>query len=85
MRVLVTGGTGMVGSHFMRMFREQGPQAWGIARYSASSRMLALQDESILRCDILERDALARVFTETKPDVVIHMAAQAFNGESWTS
>ncbi len=24
MRVLVSGGTGMVGSHFMRIFREQG-------------------------------------------------------------
>lgn len=85
MRVLVSGGTGMVGSHFMQMFRNQGHDVWGIARHSASSRMQAIQDESILRCDILERDALAGIFTDIKPDIVIHMAAQAFNGESWRS
>ena len=84
-RILVTGGTGMVGFHFMRMFREQGHNVWGIARYSASSRMSALQDESIIRCDILERDRLSGIFTELKPDIIIHMAAQAFNGESWQS
>ena len=60
--ILVTGGTGMVGSHFMRMFRQQGHNVWGIARYSASSRMSTLQDESIIRCDILERDNLSRIF-----------------------
>ena len=85
MRVLVSGGTGMVGSHFMKMFREQGHDVYGIARYSASSRMQAIQDESIIRCDILERDALSSVFSDIKPDIVIHMAAQAFNGESWRS
>ena len=75
----------MVGSHFMRMFRQQGHNVWGIARYSASSRMSTLQDESIIRCDILERDNLSRIFTELQPGIIIHMAAQAFNGESWNS
>lgn len=83
MKVLVLGGTGMVGSHFMNSYKNDGAEVWGLARNSASSRMAAIQDNSIIRCDILERDALMRVMKDIKPDVIIHMAAQAFNGDSW--
>lgn len=85
MKVLVTGGTGMVGSHFMNSYREENVEVYGIARNSASSRLAAVQDSSIIRCDIMERDALMKIFREIKPDVIIHMAAQAFNGDSWNS
>lgn len=44
MKVLVTGGTGMVGSHFMQSYKEEGAEVYGIARNSASSRMVAVQD-----------------------------------------
>ena len=83
MKVIVTGGTGMVGSHFMNSFKKEGAEVYGIARNSASSRMAAVQDDSIIRCDILERDRLMKIFKDIRPDVIIHMAAQAFNGDSW--
>ncbi len=83
MKVLVTGGTGMVGSHFMKSFSDDKARVLGIARNSASSRMAAIQDDRIVRCDILERDALMKIMKDFQPDVVIHMAAQAFNGDSW--
>lgn len=73
----------MVGSHFMNSYRNDGAEVYGIARNSASSRLAAVQDNSIIRCDILERDALMRIFQEIKPDIIVHMAAQAFNGDSW--
>lgn len=85
MVVLVTGGTGMVGSHFMNSFKKDGATVYGIARNSASSRMAAIQDNSIIRCDILERDRLMQIVMDLKPDIIIHMAAQAFNGDSWNS
>lgn len=83
MKVIVTGGTGMVGSHFMNSYKLEGAEVYGIARNSASSRMAAIQDSSIIRCDILERDRLMKIFKDIQPDVIIHMAAQAFNGDSW--
>ena len=83
MKVIVTGGTGMVGSHFMKSYSDEGAEVYGIARNSASSRMAAVQDSSIIRCDILERDRLMKIFKDIRPDVIIHMAAQAFNGDSW--
>ena len=73
----------MVGSHFMTSFKNSGDEVKGIARNSASSRMAAIQDSDIIRCDILERDALMRIMKDFKPDIIIHMAAQAFNGDSW--
>jgi len=85
LRVLVTGGTGMVGSHFMNSYKNDGYEVYGIARNSASSRMAAVQDDSIIRCDILERDRLMQIFKDFRPQIVIHMAAQAFNGDSWNS
>lgn len=85
MKVIVTGGTGMVGSHFMNSYKLEGAEVYGIARNSASSRMAAIQDSSIIRCDILERDRLMKIFKDIQPDVIIHMAAQAFNGDSWNS
>lgn len=85
MKVLVTGGTGMVGSHFMDSYKKDGAEVFGIARNSASSRLAAVQDNSIIRCDIMERDALMKIFKDIRPDIIIHMAAQAFNGDSWNS
>lgn len=82
-KVLITGITGMVGQHFAKSFRADGYEVWGIARFSASSRNEAIQDPSVIRCDILERDALMRHVKRIKPDIIIHMAAQAFNGASW--
>ncbi len=83
MKALVLGGTGMIGSHFMKSFKDDGYEVYGVARNSATSRMAAVQDASIIRSDILERDAMVRIFKQIKPDVIVHMAAQAFNGDSW--
>lgn len=83
MKVLVLGGTGMVGSQFMKAYSEDEHEVWGLARNSASSRMNAVQNSNIIRSDILDRDALLDVMKFIKPELIIHMAAQAFNGDSW--
>jgi GDP-4-dehydro-6-deoxy-D-mannose reductase len=83
MKALITGITGMIGSHFAKACRAKGWDTVGIARNSASSRLAAIQDPSVLGCDILGYHELEDVFIRVQPDVVIHMAAQAFNGLSW--
>jgi GDP-4-dehydro-6-deoxy-D-mannose reductase len=83
MNVLITGITGMVGSHFANASRARGWHTFGLARFSAASRQAAMDDPSVLRCDITDHRNLAAVFQKVRPDVVIHMAAQAFNGLSW--
>lgn len=83
MNILITGITGMIGSHFANACREKGWNTFGIARGSAESRLNAVPDPGIIRCDIMDRDALEDAFLRTMPDIVIHLAAQAFNSLSW--
>jgi GDP-4-dehydro-6-deoxy-D-mannose reductase len=83
MTVLITGITGMIGLHVAKATHEQGLTTYGIARNSAASRTAAIQDPSIIRCDILDQSALDDVFNKVKPTLIVHMAAQAFNGASW--
>ncbi len=82
MKALITGVTGMIGTHFAGAARAAGWQTVGIARSSASSR-LAVEETDVMRCDILDPFALEDVFRKIQPDVVVHLAAQAFNGTSW--
>lgn len=73
----------MIGMHCANATRAAGWETFGIARNSASSRLAAVETKGIIRCDMLDIFALEKVFRDVKPDVVIHMAAQAFNGTSW--
>jgi GDP-4-dehydro-6-deoxy-D-mannose reductase len=73
----------MIGMHCARAAREAGWETFGIARNSASSRLAAVEPPGVVRCDVLDPFALEQVFRSVQPDVVIHLAAQAFNGSSW--
>lgn len=83
MVILITGITGMIGSHFAVKMRALGYETYGIARSSSASRMAVNQDASIIRCDMTDRSALDEIVKNLEPEIVIHMAAQAFNGLSW--
>ncbi|MBN2234941.1 MAG: GDP-mannose 4,6-dehydratase [Opitutales bacterium] len=83
MKALITGSTGMIGGHFVRMLRDKGWDVHGLARPSAASRMYESWDYPVHRVDLLDREATARTIGRIQPDWVIHMAAQAFNGTSW--
>ena len=83
MKVLITGITGMVGGEFARAYRARGDEVVGIARNSAASRMYEDRRDDVIRCDLLDRDHVERVVNGFNPDLVVHMAAQAFNGLSW--
>jgi GDP-4-dehydro-6-deoxy-D-mannose reductase len=83
LKTLITGITGMIGSHFAATIRKRGWELVGIARNSATSRLKAEPEQHVKRVDILDRDALEAVFDDFRPELVIHMAAQAFNGLSW--
>lgn len=81
--VLITGSTGMVGSEFVKHYRECGWQVHGIARPSAAARMHETHDYPVHRIDLMDAPATRRIIETVRPDVIVHMAAQAFNGTSW--
>ena len=69
--------------NFYKELSIRGYEVYGIARNSAASRLEQEKDSNIFRCDILDKDFLEKLLEKVHPDLVIHMAAQAFNGISW--
>ena len=82
-KVLVTGITGMIGSHFAQACRNSGYEVFGIARSSASSRLVDDVSQQVIRCDVTDQGSVAKVFEQNTFDLVAHFAAQAFNSVGW--
>ena len=82
-KAIVLGCTGMVGSCFAQTLLERGWDVTGVARPTAMGRLLDARPYAFVPCDILDRESLVRLFRRVQPDLVVDMAAQAFNGTSW--
>ncbi|WP_291174442.1 NAD-dependent epimerase [Hyphomicrobium sp.] len=86
-QILVTGAAGFIGFHVARALLEGGATVIGVDSLNAyydpvlkEARLARLKEHerfAFHRLDIAERDATARLFAETRPSLVVHMAAQA--------
>ena len=85
MKVLVTGSTGMIGSHFVSACEKKKWVTAGLSRSTSHSRQSPILNHQHHECDILDRGSLLVLLEKLKPDIIIHMAAQAFNAVSWGS
>lgn len=82
-KAIVLGATGMVGGCFVEKLSEQGWDVLGVARHTAMGRHVVERSCRFAGCDILDRQNLESLFKREKPDLIVNMAAQAFNGTSW--
>lgn len=87
-RVLITGHTGFKGSWMCRLLLKQGAQVTGYALEPPTRPALfdlcALEGQMrSVRGDVRDLGRLREVFDETRPQVVIHMAAQPLVRESY--
>jgi GDP-4-dehydro-6-deoxy-D-mannose reductase len=78
-KILITGITGMIGSH-LAAYLKKGHEVNGISRSTSDS---GFANREHYMGDILDRSFLEKVFEEYRPDIVYHLAAQAFNGDSY--
>jgi GDP-L-fucose synthase len=61
-RVVVTGGTGFLGRVLCRQLEEAGADQVVVARHADY--------------DLTEREAVIRLYDDTKPDIILHLAAE---------
>lgn len=85
MKVLITGSTGMIGGHFVTACEKKGWETHGLSRSTSHSRQNPILNHQHHECDILDRGSLLTLLARLKPHIIVHMAAQAFNGASWGS
>ena len=92
MKVLVTGGTGFVGSHILdHLIELQGKSDASLEIYATRRYHLSRRDKVLhlqrnvnwVDCDITDPIAVNRVISQIKPDRLFHMAAESFVSPSW--
>ena len=89
MKILVTGGTGYIGSHTCVELIEAGHEVVIVDNLYNSSKGVLQKIETIsgvlpkfYETDILDKEGLEKVFAENKLDAVIHFAGYKAVGES---
>ncbi len=81
MRILVTGGAGYIGSHYVLYERSRGNDVVILDNLIYGHREAVL-DTPLVVGDVGNRELLDRVMAEYKVDAVVHFAAFASVGES---
>ena len=85
MTILVTGAAGFIGAYTCRALAARGEAVVGLDNYNdyydprlKRDRVAALcPDADIRALDLADRDGMAALFDEVRPDRVVHLAAQA--------
>jgi len=89
MKILVTGGAGYIGSHTCVALLNQGHDVVVVDNLCNSSdvsitrvREITAKPLDFFNADLLDKNGLTRIFSETRPDAVIHFAGLKAVGES---
>lgn len=82
--ILVTGGTGFVGSHFVEHLLSFGHSKLYVTQFSDSEKYVSslLDADQILQLNLTDAEATKEVFVKVKPDLILHLASYAAVGSS---
>ena len=86
MRILITGIAGFIGSHVAKKLISQNHEVWGIDNINdyydpklKNDRLQYVNQNTFnfQKIDLADSDKIKKLFVDFKPEVVIHLAAQA--------
>ena len=85
MRILITGITGFVGSHFAEFALGHGVEVYGSCRWRSKTENIDhLRDRiQLIECDLRDLSSVQNLLHVAEPDFVVHLAAQSFVAASW--
>lgn len=86
-KALITGITGMDGSHLAELLLDKGYEVYGLVRHSANPnhhRIQHILDKvHLVDGDLTDSSSLNHAISTVRPDEVYNLAAQSFVGLSW--
>ena len=87
MRVLITGGSGQVGSTVADLLLERGDQVVSLDNFATGRRdnLPNLPNLRQIEGSVADRTLLDRIFDEFKPDTVVHAAASYKDPDDWAN
>ena len=82
MRILVTGGAGYIGSHFVRMASKSNDEVIVADNLSRGHQESIPDGVQFKNVDIRDAEKISEVIRKHSPEAVVHFAAFAYVGES---
>jgi UDP-glucose 4-epimerase len=85
MKVLITGGAGFIGSHLADRLVERNDNVLVIDNYATGRKdnLTSGDNLTVVEGTIADTDLVNRLFSEFKPDVVVHAAAAYRDPDDW--
>jgi GDPmannose 4,6-dehydratase len=87
-KALITGITGMDGSHLAEFLLSKGYEVYGVERWKSHNDYQnishILHRITLLKADLTDQNSIVRCLNQCQPDEVYNLAAQSFVGDSWT-
>jgi dTDP-glucose 4,6-dehydratase len=83
MKLLITGGAGFIGSNLARLAHAAGHEVTVVDKLTYAGNLASLADLlgrpcfAFTQADICDGEAMRRIFAETRPDKVLHLAAES--------
>lgn len=85
MKVLITGGSGFVGSHLADRLLARNDNVLVIDNFSTGRKdnLKPHQNLKVIEASIADTALMQQIFTQFKPDVVVHAAASYKDPDNW--